>query len=269
MNILEQIIENKRREVAEEKNRVNLSELKGMPAFRREPLSLAKNLLDASKTGIIAEFKRKSPSKGMINGTASVEEVVRDYAKWGASAISVLTDEQFFGGSIEDFTAARAVVPLPLLRKEFIIDEFQIVRSKALGADVILLIAAALKSPAFTRDLAIFAKNTGLQVLLELHAEEELEHICDEVDAVGINNRNLKTFAVDLEQSMRLARQIPEGILKIAESGIHSLDDKNRLQQAGFHGFLIGERFMKEENPGKAFKYFIQNRELTNTGYTK
>lgn len=265
MNILDQIIEEKRRTVANRKAVVSLKEMKSMPAFRQEPLSLAHSLLDKSKTGIIAEFKRQSPSKGVINANARVEDVVRDYAKYGASAVSVLTDEAFFGGTLEDFAAARAAIPLPLLRKDFMIDEFQMVEAKAFGADVILLIAAALKNKALTRDLAIFAKNTGLQVLLEIHSEEELEHICDEVDAVGVNNRNLKTFEVDIEQSIRLADQIPAGILKIAESGINDMATKTRLREAGFHGFLIGERFMKESDPGKAFKHFVQSKELSNT----
>lgn len=257
MNILETIIQKKREEVANRKNQVNLRELENMPSFKQEPLSLGKFLADGTKTGIIAEYKRKSPSKGVINASAKVENVTRDYAKYGASALSVLTDEAFFGGTMEDFLAARAI-QLPLLRKDFIIDEFQITESKAYGADIILLIAAALQNKNLTRELAIFAHNTGLQVLLEIHSEEELEHICDEVDAVGINNRNLKTFNVDVENSVKLAKSIPAGKLKIAESGIHSVETMIMFRQEGFNGFLIGEKFMNEEDPGKAFKRFVK-----------
>lgn len=260
MNILDQIILHKQAEVNERKNQLNLRELEKMPSFKQEPLPLGRFLLDSHKTGIIAEFKRKSPSKGVINAEAKVEDVTRDYAKYGASALSVLTDEEFFGGTMEDFLVAREV-QLPLLRKDFIIDEFQIVESKAYGADIILLIAAALKNKLLTRELAIFARNTGLQVLLEIHGEEELEHICDEVDFVGVNNRNLKTFAVDIENSISLSKAIPADKLKIAESGIHSLQTLQLLRQEGFNGFLMGEKFMHEPDPGKAFKQFVMETE--------
>jgi len=260
MNILETIIAAKRKEVAERKSKVSTGYLEKSKYFERETLSLKQFLLDESKTGIIAEFKRKSPSKGIINDTSSVEEVTKAYTENGASCLSVLTDEYFFGGSTDDLIAAR-VNDIPILRKDFIVDTYQIVEAKSMGADVILLIAANLSVPEVKR-LAGFAKQLGLEVLLELHGEEELEHICDETNIVGINNRNLKTFEVNIERSLRMAEKIGPGITKVAESGIGSVKDIRLFQQNGFRGFLIGENFMKEKDPGIAFKVFV--KELKN-----
>jgi indole-3-glycerol phosphate synthase len=176
------------------------------------------------------------------------------YTAFGASGISVLTDHDFFGGSLDDLVAARDN-EVPLLRKDFMIDEYQLIEAKALGADVILLIAACL-SPKEVKQLATEAKKLGLEVLLELHGEAELEHICDEVDLVGVNNRNLKNFEVDLQHSVRMAEKIGDGFIKIAESGINDVNNIRFLKQHGFEGFLIGEYFMKQEDPGKAFKEF-------------
>ena len=255
MNILEAIIERKKIEVEERKASTPIEVLQQSELYVRPRLSLKQFLLDESKTGIIAEFKRRSPSKGSINENADVVEVTTSYANNGASCLSVLTDELFFGGSTEDLIKAR-VNKIPILRKDFIIDEYQITEAKAMGADVILLIAACL-SPFEVKRLAAFAKSLGLEVLLELHGEEELEHICDETEIVGINNRNLKTFEVDIEQSLRMAKQIPLNKIKVAESGISSIETILLFKQNGFSGFLIGENFMKEENPGEAFKKFI------------
>jgi len=218
---------------------------------------LKKFLQDQSRTGIIAEFKRRSPSKGIINEKADVVEVTNAYTFNGASCLSVLTDEKYFGGSNEDLLKAR-VNEIPILRKDFIVDEYQILEAKSIGADLILLIAACL-SPAEVRNLASFAKNIGLQVLLELHTEEELDHICDDTEIIGVNNRNLKTFKVDIERSLRMAEKIPADKIKIAESGISTANDIVIFRQNGFDGFLIGEKFMKEENPGLAFKNFVKD----------
>lgn len=254
MNILETIIEHKKREVAQRKKDWPVDVLESQRFYSRPCFSLKKSLLDERKTGIIAEYKRKSPSKGIINNRDSVEAVTKAYFGYGASGISILTDQKFFGGSLDDLVAARDN-GLPLLRKDFMIDEYQLVEAKAFGADVILLIAACL-SPQEVRTLSTAAKNLGLEVLLELHDESELEHICDTVDLVGVNNRNLKDFAVDLEHSVRLARQIDDRFIKVAESGINDVKNIRYLKQHGFTGFLIGEYFMKQPSPMAAFKEF-------------
>ena len=256
MNILDKIIAHKRIEVEQRKAVTSMAELEQSPSYGRTVLSLKQFLLDDSKTGIIAEFKRKSPSKGIINGNADVVEVTSAYAKYGASGLSVLTDETFFGGSTEDLIKAR-VNNIPLLRKDFIVDEYQIAEAKAMGADVILLIAACL-TPVEVKRLAQFANSLQLEVLLELHDEEELVHICDETVLVGINNRNLKTFAVDIERSLAMAKRIPAGKVKIAESGISSPENIRLFKAHGFRGFLIGENFMKEANPAGAFEQFVK-----------
>jgi indole-3-glycerol phosphate synthase len=255
MNILDKIIDHKRKEVALNKMQVPAQALEQMSFFTRPVLSLKQFLLDESKTGIIAEFKRKSPSKGIINKEADVVTVTGAYTKYGASGLSVLTDLDFFGGSAVDLLKARAN-RIPILRKDFMIDEYQIIEARAWGADVILLIAACL-TPAEVKRLAAFATSLQLEVLLELHAEEELEHICDDTQLVGINNRNLKTFEVDIDRSLRMAEQIPAGKIKVAESGISSVANIQLFKQHGFNGFLIGENFMKEEEPGEAFYKFI------------
>ena len=254
MNILEKIVEHKRKEVEERKKEVDVKTLERERFFTRQTYSLKGFISDPVKTGIIAEYKRKSPSKGIINDRDSVESVTRMYAAYGASGISVLTDYNFFGGSLDDLIAARDN-DVPLLRKEFMIDEYQIVEAKAFGADVILLIAACL-SPKEVKDLATAARKLGLEVLLELHDESELGHICNEVDLVGVNNRNLKNFEVDLEHSVRMAEKIGNSFIKIAESGINDVNNIRYLKQHGFTGFLIGEYFMKQNDPGKAFKEF-------------
>jgi len=256
MNILDTIVAKKKIEVANNKRNKNTSALEKEILFKKDAKSFKDFLLRKDKTGIIAEFKTKSPSKGIINDVSSVEEVTADYAKYGASAISVLTDEEFFGGTINDLLKA-AVVDIPVLRKDFIIDEYQLIESKAYGADVILLIAACL-SKKEVKNLATIAKNIGLNVLLEIHNEAELEHICDEVDVTGINNRDLKTFKVDLNHSIKLCRKIPADMIKISESGIDDAKTIQYLKENGFSGFLMGEKFMKENNPGKAFRDFVR-----------
>jgi indole-3-glycerol phosphate synthase len=255
MNILDKIVAQKQIEVAARKLQTPVAVLEQMKYFSAETLSLYSFLLDPTKTGIIAEYKRKSPSKGVINDQATVEEVTMAYAKYGASGISVLTDTEFFGGSLTDLLAA-TINELPLLRKDFMIDEYQLIEAKAHGAEVILLIAACL-SPYKVKSMAATAKSLGLEVLLEIHNEQELEHICDSIDLVGVNNRNLKTFEVSIDTSLALIKQIPTNKLAIAESGISNVDTIVTLRQAGFKGFLIGENFMKQASPSIAFADFV------------
>ena len=255
MNILDKIVANKRLEVNKRKQEITINELELSAHFTRDIISLKEYLLKPERTGIIAEYKRKSPSKGVINDQATVKEVTEAYAQF-ASGISVLTDEEFFGGRIEDLQAARHNT-IPILRKDFMIDPFQIIEARAIGADVILLIAACLTTSE-VKAFADLAKSLGLEVLLEVHNEEELEHICDSVDFVGVNNRNLKTFEVNIETSLSLIEKIPSNKLAIAESGISQTDSIVTLRKAGFKGFLIGENFMKETDPTIAFAGFVK-----------
>lgn len=255
MNILETIISEKKIEVKKRKQIKSISELEKSNLFKRETFPFKKFLLNRNKTGIIAEFKRKSPSKGFINNLSTVRDVTEGYMKYGASALSVLTDEKFFGGSLQDLIEAR-VNELPVLRKDFIIDEYQVIESKAYGADIILLIAACL-SKTEVKQFSGLAKNFGLNVLLEVHDENELEHLCDDIDVVGINNRDLKSFKVDLNQSIELCKKIPADRIKISESGIDNVKAIQYLKKNGFSGFLMGEKFMKEKYPQKAFAKFV------------
>lgn len=260
MNILETIMAKKKIEVKKRKQEKSISELENGSFFKNKVLDFKNYLSREDKTGIIAEFKRRSPSKGIINSSSTVTEVTTAYTKYGASGLSILTDEDFFGGSMNDLMMA-TINEVPLLRKDFIIDEYQLVESKAFGAEVILLIAACL-SKKEVKDLASSAKNIGLNVLLEIHNEEELEHICDEVDVVGVNNRDLKTFAVDIARSIELSKKIPTDKIKISESGIDDISTIRLLQQHGFKGFLIGEKFMKEKDPGEAFRIFTNKLKM-------
>ena len=253
-NILAKIVASKFGEVAERKKQISIAQLEAMPLFEQKAHSLRSNLLDITKTGIIAEFKRQSPSKGIINANAKVAEVTKAYTQFGAAGVSVLTDGPYFGGSLDDLSIA-VQNSIPVLRKEFIIDEFQIIEAKAFGASVILLIASCL-NPAQTKLLAVVAKKLGMEVLLELHDDTELGHICEEVDFVGINNRSLKSFEVNIEHSLTLKNLLPKGKLSIAESGIYDLETFQLLKKEGFDGFLMGEYFMKQEDPAKAFEDF-------------
>lgn len=256
MTILDQIIASKKKEVALKKSVVSVAQLENTDLFNSKTNSLSKSIAN-SPFGIIAEHKRRSPSKSMINNSLSVEEVVKGYENAGASALSVLTDNQYFGGSLEDLLLARASVRIPLLRKEFIVDEYQLLEAKAHGADAILLIAAVLSRKEI-RQLSEFAQSLALEVLLEVHDEEELEKsIMPSLDLIGINNRNLKTFEVSLENSIRLVNQIPNDFVKVSESGITSTEDVKLLRKEGFQGFLIGESFMKTDNPGLNLEQFI------------
>lgn len=258
MNILDKIIIDKRQEVILKKSIIPVSQLENSVLFNNRTISLSKNLR-ASSTGIIAEHKRRSPSKNEINYSFTVEEVVKGYESAGVCGISVLTDGKYFGGSLDDLLLARASVNVPLLRKEFIVDEYQILEAKAFGADVILLIASVL-----TRDeikkLSEFAQSLALEVLLEVHDELELEKsIMPSLDMIGVNNRSLKTFDVSIENSIKLASKIPNEFVKISESGISSYTSIKELQKFDYQGFLIGENFMKTENPQKIATEFINN----------
>lgn len=257
MNILDKIIADKRKEVKLKKSLIPASQLERSVLFQRTTSSLP-NALRNSQTGIIAEHKRRSPSKATINQNTNVGQVAQAYQNAGVCGMSVLTDLKYFGGSLEDLLLARASVQLPLLRKEFIIDEYQLVEARANGADSILLIAAVLKRIEI-KTLSEFAKNLGLNVLLEVHNEEELQKaIMPSLDMMGVNNRNLKTFEVDLNTSKTLSKLIPDEFVKVSESGISSVKAIKELKEYGYQGFLIGEQFMKTENPGESAKKFIE-----------
>lgn len=258
MTILDKIVLRKKEEVALAKQMVSAKELEAGLHFGRTPHVFKDFLLDGNRTGIIAEFKRRSPSKGIINDQVKVEEVTQAYAAAGASALSVLTDADFFGGHADDLRAARAVNAIPVLRKDFMIDEYQVLEAKALGADIILLIAAIL-TPAEIKNLSGLAKSLGLNVLLEVHNQEELQRsICKDLDAIGVNNRNLADFTVNIQTSFDLVNQIPDEFMKISESAISAVQTIKELKAAGFNGFLIGENFMKTTNPGQAMQGFVE-----------
>lgn len=257
MNILDRIVKDKKQEVAAKKEGIPISFLKQSPLFERVCFSMSKSILEGS--GIIAEFKRRSPSKQVINHKDSVIEVVKAYEKAGASAISVLTDTKYFGGSLDDLIQARQHLKIPLIRKEFIIDSYQIYEAKAFGADAILLIAAIL-DPKELISFSVLAHKLGLEVLLEVHNEAELKASnLDHVDMIGVNNRNLKTFEVSLDTSKQLAEMIAKEKVKISESGISSLEAIHSLKAHGYKGFLIGENFMKTAEPGIAATQFINS----------
>ena len=256
MTILDNIVNDKRKEVQLQKNHVSIQQLEQSAFFERETVSLA-NKLKNSVTGIIAEHKRRSPSKSVINESLNIKDVATGYENAGVSGMSVLTDNKYFGGSLDDLLIARANCKLPLLRKEFIIDEYQIIEAKSNGADVILLIAAIL-TQAEIKQFSELAKSPHLDVLLEVHNEEELhKSIMPSLDMLGVNNRNLKTFDVSLETSKVLSQLIPDDFVKVSESGISSVNAIKALRPYGYQGFLIGENFMKTDNPGESARKFI------------
>lgn len=257
MDILEKIIAYKKKEVAEKNSLIPEKLLEKSVYFESKVVSMKKYITNPEKSGIIAEFKRKSPSKGTINISSSIEKTSIGYMQAGAAALSVLTDREFFGGSNEDLIAARKFNFCPILRKDFIISEYQIVEAKSIGADCILLIAAAL-DPKRLKELAVFAKSLGLEVLMEVHDGQELDSaLNDQLDLVGINNRSLRTFDVSLDTSYGLVDKIPSEFVKISESGISAPETLVQLKQAGFDGFLIGENFMKSSRPHQAAYNFI------------
>ncbi len=260
MNILDKITLDKRKEVALRKQLIPTSQLEQSVLFKRPTASLADNLRN-SKSGIIAEHKRRSPSKSVINNTLNVQDVAKGYESAGVCGMSVLTDGKYFGGSLDDLLTARAACNLPLLRKEFIIDEYQMLEAKAYGADVILLIAAILSRQEI-KQFSEFAKSLHLDVLLEVHNEDELhKSIMPSLDMLGVNNRNLKTFDVSLDTSKNLSNLIPNDFVKVSESGISNIEAIKELQPYGYQGFLIGENFMKTDNPGASATEFIKTLE--------
>ena len=257
MDILTKIVNDKRIEVNLRKQLIPIKQLEHSILFERETVSLAKKL-KASNTGIIAEHKRRSPSKQVINHDLNVFDVAKGYEDAGVCGMSVLTDGKYFGGSLDDLLTARASCNLPLLRKEFIIDSYQIIEAKAYGADVILLIAAILTKEEI-KTFSELAKSLNLDVLLEVHNEAELhKSIMPSLDMLGVNNRNLKTFEVSLETSKQLSNLIPNDFVKVSESGISSIQAIKTLQPYGYKGFLIGENFMKTNNAGESAKQFIK-----------
>ena len=259
MDILEKIVAAKKKEIEpfKEKSPVERFEREGF-FWEINNRSLVQSLLTPGSTGIIAEFKRKSPSKGWFKTKElEVEPVVTAYNK-SAAGISVLTDTEFFGGDLDDLIQTKVVTDIPVLRKDFIVDKWQIAESKAFGADVILLIAACL-TPAQVKEFSGYAKSIGIESILEVHNDAELGHYCDEVSMIGVNNRNLKTFEVNLETSLQLIEKIPAGKPAISESGISSPESIVHLRNAGFRGFLVGENFMKAAEPGTAFEDFVRS----------
>lgn len=258
MSILDTIAQHKRREVNDRKQTTPVRELENRTLFQRPVASLKNQLLHPDASGIIAEFKRKSPSKGVINSTAKVGDTTRHYVQAGASALSVLTDENFFGGSDVDFLTTRMANNCPMLRKDFVLDEYQIIEAKSLGADVVLLIAALLE-PATIKQYVLLAHSLELEVLLEVHNETELmQNLNANANLIGVNNRNLRTFEMSIDISKRLFPLIPNEVVKVSESGIDSVEAISELFKIGFQGFLMGQKFMEQPDPGLACSDFIQ-----------
>ncbi|WP_300728538.1 indole-3-glycerol phosphate synthase TrpC [uncultured Bacteroides sp.] len=258
-DILEEIIAAKRIEVARQQEAVPFSQLETQLPEIKKSRSMHDSLA-ASPYGIISEFKRRSPSKGWIKQEGDSAIIPQSYERAGASALSILTDEPFFGGNMEDIKKARPTVSLPILRKDFIVSEYQLLQAKIIGADAVLLIAAALTKEE-CRQLAKKAQELKLEVLLELHSEPELDYVNEYVDMVGVNNRNLGTFHTDVENSFRLAKQLPQDTLLVSESGISNPKTIKQLRDVGFRGFLIGETFMKTSDPGETLRQFIKEIE--------
>ncbi len=263
MSVLEKIVRNKRVEIEATKRNTPVALLEKSKYFQRDTLSLERSLLDKGKHGIIAEFKRQSPSRGVINNGVTPENVCPRYLSAGASAVSVLTNGEFFGGSNEDLAGARKLCDGPILRKEFIIDEYQVVESKSIGADAILLIADILSAIQMKR-LSELAKSLKMEVLYEIHDKNGIEKLPPGSRLTGINSRNLGNFSIDMKILNQTISMLPPASLKIAESGIHSAEAVSGLKNMGFTGFLIGELFMKEKDPGAACRKFIS--ELKNLG---
>lgn len=261
LDILQKIIDHKRQEVNHRKALYPEALLKESIFFETPVVSMRKYLQRADKTGIIAEFKRRSPSKGNINPYASVEQVSIGYMQAGASAISVLTDSQFFGGKNDDLIEARKFNFCPVLRKDFIIDPYQVIETRSIGADTMLLIAECL-SKTQLHDLAALGKSLGMEILMEMHSEKEIEKICPEVDLIGVNNRDLQNFEVDIQRSLELYKALPKDKVIIAESGLQDPETICIMKEEGFEGFLIGEYFMKHAEPHKACENFIREIEF-------
>ena len=257
MNILDKIVAYKKEQVIERKELYPQKLLEKSLYYSTPAVSLKEYLAREDKSGIIAEFKRKSPSKGMINAYAKVEDTSISYMQAGASALSVLTDDHFFGGSNKDLQTARKFNFCPILRKDFVVDEYQIYEARSIGADAILLIAEILDESQIKQFTAL-AKSLGLEVLCEVHSKPQLDKLNDVIDIVGINNRNLDTFEVDINTSFSLIEHIPADMMKVSESGINNPEIVFQLKKAGFNGFLIGEYFMQSAHPGRKCKKFVK-----------
>ena len=258
MNILDRIVAGKRTEIAERKMLVPVKKLEEFPLFAPDRNSLAESIMDTSKSGIIAEFKRRSPSAGLINGQAEPGRVVAGYFRNGASGASVLTDKMFFSGDCNDLSSAREACCGPILRKDFIIDEYQVIESRATGADAILLIAAILGKKSVA-SLGKLARQLGLEVLLEIHSINETDLIDCSTSIIGVNNRNLDTFETDVAASVNMIGHLPAEMIKISESGISSPEVIRKLKAMGYHGFLVGETFMKAADPAEELLNFIKS----------
>ncbi|MDH4059057.1 MAG: indole-3-glycerol phosphate synthase TrpC [Cyclobacteriaceae bacterium] len=257
MNILDTIVKKKFKEVENLKNQYPIKVLETRELFSASTFSMCNALKQNDASGIIAEIKRMSPSQGVINQDVSIRKISRGYVLAGASALSVLTDFDFFGGCNDDLVQARTLNSCPILRKEFIIDEYQVIEAKSIGADAILLIAAVL-DPKVIISLTQQAQRLGMEVLLEVHDEQELMANQESgADMIGVNNRNLKTFEVSVNTSRQLVDKIPKEFIKISESGIDSVITVKELRALGYHGFLMGQNFMKEQHPEKACTNFI------------
>ncbi len=261
MTILEEIVVYKKQETEKRKRLYPLELLQQNIYYASPCVSLKHYLLREDKVGIIAEFKRKSPSKGLINGQAEVEKTSIGYMQGGASALSILTDNHFFGGSSKDLETARKFNYCPVLRKDFIIDAYQIYEAKSIGADAILLIAGILSKEEIHQFITI-AHDLGMEVLLEFYDEAELARYDDLADLTGINNRNLKNFTVNFDHAIQMASKLPAEAIKVAESGIQKTEDILLLRKSGFRGFLIGELFMRELYPETTCRKFIHEVEL-------
>ncbi|MFI3321822.1 MAG: indole-3-glycerol phosphate synthase TrpC [Rikenellaceae bacterium] len=255
-DVLSVIIERKREELEGKDYRTIEKEAL---AIERATISMSKSLRE-SKNGIIAEFKRKSPSKGWINSSADPATTIKGYEQSGAAAVSVLTDKDFFGGDSQFLIDARSEVNLPLLRKEFIVDKYQVYEARIIGADAILLIAACL-SKEECRELACTAHLLKMEVLLEVHSEDELDRLNEFVDMLGVNNRNLGTFHTDVDNSFRMAEKMRESspnLVLVSESGICDSSTIQKLRAVGFRGFLIGENFMRDNSPADKLNEFVE-----------
>lgn len=259
LNILEEIVVFKRTEISLRMTHYPESKWENTPEYVRKCFSLKEFLRKENASQIIAEFKRQSPSKGIINNKAGVVETTRGYAQAEASGISILTDKKFFGGSVQDLQISRAGLEVPILQKDFILTTYQITEAKGAGADVILLIAAILTEGQI-RELSRFAQELGMEVICEVHNEKELQKaLVPTVDIIGVNNRDLRTFRTNLEIAKNLANKIPSEFLKIAESGIEKVEDIVMLREFGYEGFLIGESFMQNEKPSAVLAEWVQN----------
>jgi indole-3-glycerol phosphate synthase len=274
-DVLEEIVTRKRADLTLQKEAVSLHAMRRLAEERLQqeadlrqaeglPRLSMRQALAASPTGIISEFKRRSPSKGWIKQEAEPTVIPPAYEAAGASALSILTDEPFFGGTLHDVQQARPLVRIPILRKDFIVDPYQVYQARTVGANAVLLIAACL-TKAEVKELTALAHDLELEVLLEVHSPEELDYVSDETDMVGVNNRNLGTFHTDVENSFRLASLLPQSKLLVSESGISNPQTVHRLREAGFRGFLIGECFMKTADPGQALQTFIHQLKSIDT----